>query len=139
MGLRTTVEATIKEPDEYSRERSFILNIEGEDLGILIGRRGETLESIQYLVRLYANRNTHTWPRIEVDVEHYKERRIRSLERLAETMAERAVRSEHEVVMEAMPPRERRIVHLALRDREDVYTESIGEGENRKVTINPVL
>ena len=138
MGLKTEVEATIVPPDSPGREPTYLLNIEGEDLGILIGRRGETLEAIQYLVRLMVNRSTHNWPRIEVDVEHYKERRETSLQRLAETMAERAVRSGRTVTLEAMPARERRLIHLALKDRVDVYTESVGEGENRKVTIVPV-
>jgi spoIIIJ-associated protein len=137
MGLKTQVDATVVEPDENNREQTFLLNIEGEDLGILIGRRGETLESIQYLVRLVVNRYLHNWPRIEVDVEHYKERRTISLQRLANTMADKAVREHRTVVLEAMPARERRLVHIALRHREDVYTESIGEDENRKVSIIP--
>ncbi|HEY52014.1 MAG TPA: protein jag [Caldilineae bacterium] len=137
MGLKTQVEASVVEPDENNREQVFLLNIEGEDLGILIGRRGETLDSIQYLVRLVVNRYLHNWPRIEVDVEHYKERRTLSLQRLANTMADKAVREKRTVVLEAMPARERRLVHIALRNRDDVYTESVGEDENRKVSIIP--
>ncbi len=135
MGLKTVVEVSYEEPKD--EEPTYLLNIEGEDLGILIGRRGETLEAIQYLVRLVVNRHTHSWPRIEVDVEHYKQRRTVSLQRLAETMADRAVRENQTIVMEAMSGRERRLIHLTLRNREDVYTESIGEGDSRKVTIVP--
>jgi spoIIIJ-associated protein len=135
MGLKTQVVSKVIEPDSDNREPTYYLNIEGEDLGSLIGRRGETLGSIQYLVRLVVNRHMHNWPRIEVDVEHYKERRERSLERIANTMADKAVRENRTVFMEAMPARERRLVHIALRNRDDVYTESIGEGENRKVGI----
>lgn len=138
MGLKTEVEATVVPPDSSGREPTYLLNIEGADLGILIGRRGETLEAIQYLVRLTVNRHTHSWPRIEVDVEHYKERRESSLQRLAEAMADRAVRDGRTITLEAMPARERRLIHLALKDRNDVYTESVGEGDNRKVTIVPV-
>ena len=137
MGLKTQVETAIIEADENNRERTYSLNIEGEDLGILIGRRGETLDAIQYLVRLVVNRDLHNWPRIEVDVEHYKERRTLSLERLAITMADKAVRENHTVVLEAMPARERRLVHIALRNRDDVYTESVGEDDSRKVSIIP--
>ncbi len=135
MGLKTVVEVSYEEPKDEAP--TYLLNIEGEDLGILIGRRGETLEAIQYLVRLVVNRHTHSWPRIEVDVEHYKQRRTVSLQRLAETMADRAVRENQTFAMEAMPGRERRLIHLTLRNREDVYTESIGEGDSRKVTIVP--
>ena len=137
MGLKTQVEATIVEPDSDNRGPSYYFNIEGEDLGSLIGRRGETLEAIQYLVRQVVNRYMHNWPRIEGDVEHYKERREQSLARLANTLADQAVRDNRTIVMEAMPARERRLVHIALRNRDDVYTESVGEGENRKVSIIP--
>ena len=137
MGLKTQVESTVVEPDSDNREPTYYFNIEGEDLGSLIGRRGETLEAIQYLVRLVVNRYMHNWPRIEVDVEQYKKRRELSLERLANTLADQAVRDNRTIVMEAMPPRERRLVHIALRNRDDAYTESVGEGENRKVSIIP--
>jgi len=137
MHLQTQVEATLQPPQLPEDDPVYYLNILGEDLGILIGRRGETLNAIQYLVRLYANRHLHYWPRIEIDVEGYKQRRIVSLQKLAHTMADRAARSGKTVVLEAMPARERRLIHLALRDRDDVYTESVGEGENRKVTIVP--
>ena len=136
MGLNATVEATIAETAEAD-EPMYLLNIEGEDLGVLIGRRGETLDAIQYLVRLMVNHRTHTWPHIEVDVEHYMQRRQLTLQRLAQSMAERAVNSGRTVVLEAMPARERRIIHVTLQEREDVDTQSIGEGENRKVTIIP--
>lgn len=136
MGLDTTVEAEIQPADDGG-EIGYYLNIAGQDLGILIGRRAETLDAIQYLVRLVANRHTHAWHRVEIDVERYKQRRETSLQRLAQNMADRAVREQCTIMLEAMPARERRLVHLALRDREDVYTESTGEGENRKVTILP--
>lgn len=136
MGLDTTVEAEIQPADDDG-EIGYYLNIAGQDLGILIGRRAETLDAIQYLVRLVANRHTHAWHRVEIDVERYKQRRQTSLQRMAENMAERAVREQRTIILEAMPARERRLVHLALRDRKDVYTESVGEGENRKVTILP--
>ncbi len=134
MGLNATLETEVI-PGESP---SYRVNITGEDLGILIGRRAETLDSLQYLTRLVVNQHTHRWHRIEVDVENYKRRRASRLERLAHTMADQAVREGRTMVLEPMPPRERRLVHLALRDREDVRTESVGEGDERKVTIIPL-
>ncbi len=115
----------------------YRLNITGDDLGILIGRRAETLDALQYLTRLVVNQQTHRWYRIEVDVENYKQRREQSLQRLAQNMADRAVSEHRTIMLEPMPARERRLIHLALRDRDDVHTESIGEGDARKVTIIP--
>ena len=135
MRLNAAVEAEALYDGE---EPTYRLNITGDDLGILIGRRAETLESIQYLARLVVNQRTHRWHRIEVDVENYKRRREQSLQRLARDMADRAVSEGHTIVLEPMPPRERRLIHLALRDRDDVRTESIGEGDERKVTIIPL-
>jgi spoIIIJ-associated protein len=133
MGLQASVETQVIEDEEVL----YRLNITGDDLGILIGRRAETLDALQYLTRLVVNQHTHRWYRIEVDVENYKRRREQSLQRLAQNMADRAVSEGRTIVLEPMPPRERRLVHLALRDREDVHTESIGEGDARKVTIVP--
>lgn len=136
MGLEATVEGEVLPPEEGG-EVTYYLNIAGPDLSTLIGRRGETLADIQHLTRLATNHQTHDWRRIEVDVEHYKRRRQVNLQRLAETMAERAVREGRTITLEAMPARERRLVHMTLRDRSDVRTQSIGEGDQRKVTIIP--
>ena len=100
---------------EETHPPPIVLDIEGDDLGVLIGRRGETLGALQYLVRLIVNRQTRRWVNIVVDVEGYKERRERQLRQLAERMAERVVATQRPVMLEAMPPYERRIVHLALR------------------------
>ena len=134
MGLQAGVTAQLVEGED---EIVYRLNITGDDLGILIGRRAETLDALQYLTRLVVNQQTHRWYRIEVDVENYKQRREQSLQRLAQTMADQAVKEHRTMVMEPMPARERRLIHLALRDRDDVHTESIGEGDARKVTIVP--
>jgi len=122
---------------DEGQEPPLVLNIEGEDLGILIGRRGETLAAIQYLTRLMVNHRLHRWTNLVVDVEGYKARREEQLVRLAERMAERVVNSGRAVALEAMPARERRIVHIALRNHPTVTTQSVGEGDNRKVTIVP--
>jgi len=134
MGLEAGVNAEVIEDDN---ETVYRLNITGDDLGILIGRRAETLDALQYLTRLVVNQQTYRWFRIEVDVENYKQRREQSLQRLARNMADRAVSEGRTIVLEPMPPRERRLIHIALRDRDDVRTESIGEGDARKVTIIP--
>lgn len=122
---------------DAGQDPPLVLNIEGEDLGILIGRRAETLAALQYLTRLMVNHRSHRWVNLVVDVEGYKARREEQLVRLAERMAERVVSTGRAVALEAMPPRERRIVHITLRDHPQVTTQSVGEGEQRKVTIIP--
>ena len=115
----------------------LVLDVTGKDLGILIGRRGETLQALQFLTRLMLSNRLSRWEPVIVDVESYRARRRRSLRRLALRMAERAASSQRLVVLEAMPPYERRIIHLALQDHLDVTTESTGEDEHRRVTIVP--
>lgn len=122
---------------DADQDPPLVLNIEGEDLGILIGRRAETLGALQYLTRLMVNHRAHRWINLVVDVESYKARREEQLVRLAERMAERVVSTGRAVALEAMPPRERRIVHITLRNHPQVTTQSVGEGEQRKVTIIP--
>lgn len=114
-----------------------VLDVEGEDLGILIGRRGETLTALQYLVNLMLNRRVKTRASVGIDVEGYRRRREESLRSLARRMAERVRTSGQSITLEPMPPNERRIVHIALADHPDVLTVSIGEGEARKVAITP--
>jgi spoIIIJ-associated protein len=116
---------------------SVRLNISGEELGVLIGRRGETLRSLQYLTCLLVSRQLQRWPNLVVDVEDYKSRREESLIDLARRMAGQVLRTRQPVDLEPMPPHERRIVHLALRDDPDVYTESYGQDDKRRVTIRP--
>ncbi len=115
----------------------LVLNIVGDDLGVLIGRRGETLRDLQFIVRLIISRKLHCWPNVVIDVEGYKARRVRALQALAKRIADQVRRSRQIVALEPMPAHERRIVHLALRDDPDVYTESTGEGEERKVQVIP--
>ncbi len=122
---------------DEDQDAPLMLNIEGEDLGILIGRRAETLAALQYLTRLMVNHRAHRWVNLVVDVEGYKARREEQLVRLAERMAERVVSTGRAVALEAMPPRERRIVHITLRNHPQVTTQSVGEGDQRKVTIVP--
>jgi len=113
------------------------VDIVGPDLGVLIGRRGDTLQQFQYLVTLLVNKRIGGFNRVVVDVGGYKRRREEALLGLADRMAERVAQSRRPLPMEAMPPNERRVIHLALREHPDVYTESQGEGEQRKVVIYP--
>ncbi|MHB8646610.1 MAG: RNA-binding cell elongation regulator Jag/EloR [Thermomicrobiales bacterium] len=113
------------------------VDIVGPDLGVLIGRRGDTLQQFQYLVTLLVNKRVGGFNRVVVDVGGYKRRREEALLGLADRMAERVAQSHRPLPLEAMPPNERRVIHLALRDHPAVYTESQGEGEARKVVIYP--
>jgi spoIIIJ-associated protein len=138
MDLKATVEvADYAGVVEEGEERPLVLNIMGDDLGVLIGRRGETLAAIQYLLRLMVNHRVRQWTNLEVDVEGYKARREEQLRSLAQRMAERAISSGRAVTLEAMPARERRIIHITLRDNPQVTTQSFGEDEHRKVSIIP--
>ncbi len=135
MGLRASVEVL---PDAGAEDsRAFVLNIVGDDLGVLIGRRGETLRDLEYLTRLLAAHKTAQPTKLVVDVEGYRTRRERSLRELAKRMAERVQTNRQPITLEAMPPNERRIVHISLRDHLTVKTQSIGEGDHRRVMIIP--
>jgi len=111
------------------------LDIEGEDLGILIGRRGETLSSLQYLVNLIVSRRLKSRVGVVVDVEGYRQRRYESLRLLARRLADQVRSTGRSLTLEPMTAGERRIIHLELRDDPYVTTQSIGEGEARKVAI----
>ena len=118
-----------------SEEIPLALNIEGDDLGILIGRRGQTLASLEHITKLMVAGRLKAWLPLRVDVGGYKKRRRDSLQRLALYLAEQVRSSHRAITMEPMPADERRIVHLTLADNPEVTTHSIGEGESRKVVI----
>ena len=128
------VSATVR-VNEPSQSGAISLDITGEDLGILIGRRGNTLSCLQYLVYLVVSHQMKARVPVTIDVEGYRERRHEALRNLAIRIAERVKDTRQSVTMEPMPPGERRIIHLTLRDYPGVTTQSIGEGEDRKVTI----
>ena len=117
----------------------WILNVQGQgrQINALIGRRGDTLAALQYLVRLMVSHKLQHRVNLIVDVDGYKARRAERLRNLAARMAEQAISEGRTVVLEPMPPHERRLIHIALRAHTSVSTKSIGEGENRKVTIVP--
>lgn len=116
---------------------TIFIDILGQDLGMLIGRRGDHLSQLQYLVNLIANRRLENWTRVVIDVEGYRTRREESLIGLAERIGRQVARSRRPIVLEPMPPNERRIVHLTLRSHPEVTTESSGEGNLRRVTVQP--
>ncbi len=118
-----------------SNELPLALDIEGDDLGILIGRRGQTLASLEYITKLIVVGRLKTWMPLTLDVGGYKKRRRDSLQRLALYLAEQVKSRRRPITMEPMPADERRIIHLTLADDPDVTTHSIDEGEHRKVVI----
>ncbi len=139
MNVTAKVTLTDLQPDEKDEARMNVsFNIEGDDSGLLIGRRGETLSSLQFLVNfLYNHNNKDAHATVILDVEGYRERRYESLRGMASRMAERVAQSGASMVMPPMPPSERRIVHMALANNIYVFTESTGEGRDRKVQILP--
>ncbi len=114
-----------------------VLDVEGEDLGLLIGRRGQTLASLQYLLNLIVAKKINKRVAFGVDVDGYRRRREEALVSLARRTASRVRSTGRSVTLEPMPPNERRIIHLALADDPNVITVSIGEGEARKVAVTP--
>ena len=133
-------EVTLRAPEtpgDGLGRASAVLDVDGDDLGLLIGRRGTTLSALQYMVNVMVNRKTGGRVLVNVDAEHYKRRREETLRGLARRMADRVRQTGRSVTLEPMPAAERRIVHLALAEEEPVTTGSVGEGESRKVVIYP--
>ncbi|KAA3644966.1 MAG: protein jag [Chloroflexi bacterium] len=138
MDINAEVDAHMGEADDDDRhEAPIIVDVNGSDLSILIGRRAETLNALQYITRLIVGKELGRSTHLIVDVEGYRMRRERSLRQMAQKMARQAVRSGRRQSLEPMSPAERRIIHIELRDNADVYTESEGEDPRRKVVIIP--
>lgn len=139
MGLTASVVVSDQPPgaDEEGAEAPITLDVTGDDLGILIGRRGQTLACLQYIVRLIVSHQIKAEAPVVIDVEGYKQRRYHSLRALAMRLAEQVKIKEAPFTLEPMPAYERRIVHLALANSLDVSTRSIGVGEARRVVITP--
>ena len=137
MGVVASVILQAKASIEGEEEATapIALDIEGDDLGILIGWRGQTLSYLQYIIRLIVAHQTQAWVPIIIDVEGYKQRRYEALQALAWRLAEQVKVRGVPFSLEPMSAYERRIIHLSLADHPDVTTQSIGEGEARKVVI----
>jgi len=141
MGFDAEVEAREPvTPGDGAGMIAAVLDVAGvgdEDMGLVIGRRGETLAALQYMLNLIVNHQTRSHSIFGVDVEGYRRRREDALRDLALRIADRVRQNGQAMTLEPMPPAERRIVHIALHDDPDVQTISIGEGEGRKVAITP--
>lgn len=137
------IEADVAPSEEFSvntddgTTTSIGLNIEGDDLGILIGRRGQTMASLQHILRIIMAQKMDIRIPVVIDVEGYKQRRCEGLRALAARLADQVKTRKIPFNMEPMSAFERRVVHLALAERQDIVTESTGEGINRKVVIKP--
>lgn len=126
------VEVNVRSVDE-----PITLDVSGENLGVLIGRRGDSLAALQFMVNVILSNRFRHWPRVVVDVQGYRSRREQSLSSLGQRVADRVRRNRRPFTLEAMPANDRRIIHLSLRDRNDIETYSIGEGPSRRVVIAP--
>jgi spoIIIJ-associated protein len=132
--MRVQAQVTVREPQE---DQLLTLDIIGQDLGVLLGPRGETLNALQYIARLITSRELLHWATFFLDVEGYRERRAKELQDLAHRMAERVALTNQPLVLEPMPAHERRLIHIALRSHPLITTQSVGQGEHRRVTILP--
>lgn len=131
MKMEVSVEAVYD-----AKERELLVSMAGEDMGILIGKRGQTLDSLQYLVSLVVNKETEGYLRVKLDTENYRSRRKETLEILARNIAYKVKRTKHSVSLEPMNPYERRIIHSALQNDRYVVTRSEGEDPYRHVVIS---
>jgi spoIIIJ-associated protein len=137
MQISATVTASLSEPDDLTGEQIDVIEINGDDLGVLIGPRGDTLNTVQYLVRLMVSHRLHERVNFVLDVQGYRQRRQQALASLANRMAKKVIQRGQPIGLEPMPPHERRVIHMTLREHDEVYTESSGEGNRRKVRIFP--
>ena len=116
-------------------EDSILLKIKGDDIGIIIGRRGETLDSLQYLTSLVVNKSKEGYKRVVIDIENYRQKREETLVKLAYRLADRVVKYKKNITLEPMNPYERRVIHSSLQNHKYVETYSVGEEPNRKIII----
>ena len=131
MGVKAEAEINFDE-----EEKIMNINLTGDDMGMLIGKRGQTLDSLQYLVSLVANKDSDTYIKVKLDTENYRERRKETLENLAKNIANKVRRTRHSVALEPMNPYERRIIHSVLQNNKFVETHSEGEEPYRKVIVS---
>jgi spoIIIJ-associated protein len=137
MKIQASVTARFGEPDDARSRAPLLVDVRGDDLSILIGRKAETLNALQYITNLIVGKELGRAVPLVVDVEGYRERRSREVRQLARRMAEQAIKTGRRQYLEPMPANERRLVHIELRDDPDVYTESTGEDPRRKVMVIP--
>jgi spoIIIJ-associated protein len=134
MSIKATVNSIYVQGDGEDNPMVMV-EVQGDDLSILIGRRSETLNALQYIASLIVCKEVGHWVPLTIDIQGYRQRRERQLRQMARRMAEQAIHTGRRQVLEPMPANERRIIHLELRDHPSVITESTGDEPNRKVTI----
>ncbi len=137
MRVKATIQSKIGEAADEADSRVIMIDILGDDLSFLIGRHSEVLHSLQYITSLIVGREVGHWVPLIIDVQGYRERRERQLRQMANRMADQVIKTGRRISLEPMSATERRIIHLALRDKSEIMTESIGEEPNRKVVIYP--
>jgi len=126
----------VKVQIEYDEDdRNMNINFDGDEMGILIGKRGQTLDALQYIISLVVNKDSEVYIRVKTDTENYRERRKETLENLAKNLAYKVKRSRRPVSLEPMNPYERRIIHSILQEDRFVETHSEGEEPNRNIVI----
>jgi spoIIIJ-associated protein len=128
---------TVRGQQQDRGKTTIQLDVAGDDVGLIIGRHGETLVSLQFLLNACLSKELPRDTRVVVDIEHYRDRREESLRGIALRAADRAIRERHPVTLQPMPPSERRIIHLTLQAHRYVSTESTGEGAERRVVVSP--
>ncbi|HEY9121427.1 MAG TPA: RNA-binding cell elongation regulator Jag/EloR [Brevefilum sp.] len=136
MRVNADVSVRLGESDA-NRVQPVLIDIEGKDLSFLIGRKAETINALQFVTSLIVGRELGRWVPLQIDVQHYRQRREDELRKLARRIADQVVSTGRKQALEPMPPNERRIVHIELRDNPKVETESVGEDPKRKVTVRP--
>jgi spoIIIJ-associated protein len=135
MGMDCQVDIRPPEPEEDPAP--VALDVQGENIDALIGRQGQVLDALQHITRLIVSREVEKWVNLVIDIDRYKQRRAKSLGQLAERIAEHVAHTKQPVALEPMPPNERRVIHIALKNHPAVTTQSVGRGDSRKVTIIP--
>ena len=137
MKVKASVKVSIQSNDEQDKRKVVWIDVTGKDLSVLIGRRAQTLQALQYVAALIVGKELGQHVPLVVDVEGFRSRRQNQLKRLAHSMADQAIKTGRRQVLEPMPANERRVIHIELRSHPQVFTESTGEEPNRKVTIIP--
>ncbi|MFN2340475.1 MAG: RNA-binding cell elongation regulator Jag/EloR [Halanaerobium sp.] len=136
---KAKIDVGVKILKQKTNKEQVVYNLTGEkELGLVIGHRGETLDAMQYLTSIYINKELDQYFRVLLDAEGYRDRRQETLERLAERLAAKAERKKRKVVLEPMPPHERRIIHIKIKENKNVKSYSEGKEPYRKVMIEPL-
>jgi len=136
MKITARIEVRYGEPDDEG-QRPVLVDVQGDDLAVLIGRRAEILNALQYIVNLIVSKQVEHWVQVVIDVQGYRARHERQLRQMAQRMADQAMKTGRRQALEPMSPSDRRIIHLELREHPSVTTQSVGEEPTRKVTIIP--